>query len=91
MLVAPVIGFAPRFYRWLYLHRINQLHRALGNLESELAHGAGGSRLGEYQARLAEIESAVRMFKLRGHSKSIYTVLGFICAWFKKRLVEWQR
>jgi len=62
--LVPVIGFAPRFYRWLYLHRINQLHRALGNLESELAHGAGGSRLGEYQARLAEIESAVRMFKV---------------------------
>jgi TRAP-type uncharacterized transport system substrate-binding protein len=62
--LVPVIGFAPRFYRWLYLHRINQLHRALGNLESELAHGAGGSRLGEYQARLTEIESAVRTFKV---------------------------
>jgi hypothetical protein len=59
--LVPVIGFAPRFYRWLYLHRINQLHRALGNLESELAHSADRSQLGEYQARLAEIESAVRM------------------------------
>src|SRR5262249_52725720 len=29
--------------------------------------------------------------RLRGHSKSIFTVLGFICAWFKKRLVERQR
>jgi hypothetical protein len=62
--LVPVIGFAPRFYRWLYLHRINQLHRALGNLESELAHSADRSRFGEYQARLAEIESAVRMFKV---------------------------
>jgi len=59
-----VIGFAPRFYRWLYVHRINQLHRALGNLERELAHSADRSGLGEYQARLAEIESAVRMFKV---------------------------
>jgi hypothetical protein len=59
-----VIGFAPRFYRWLYVHRINQLHRALGNLERELAHSADRSRLGEYQARLAEIESTVRMFKV---------------------------
>src|SRR5262249_32606741 len=68
--LVPVIGFAPRFYRWLYLRRINQLHRALGNLESELAHGADGSRLGEYQARLAEIESAVRMFKVARPSKA---------------------
>jgi hypothetical protein len=45
-------------------HRINQLHRALGNLERELAHSADRSRLGEYQARLAEIESAVGMFKV---------------------------
>src|SRR6516165_3990355 len=62
--LVPVIGFAPRFYRWLYVHRINQLHRALGNLERELAHSADRSRLGEYQARLAEIESAVRTFKV---------------------------
>ena len=45
-------------------HRINQLHRALGNLERELAHSADRCRLGEYQARLAEIESAVGMFKV---------------------------
>jgi uncharacterized protein len=62
--LVPVIGFAPRLYRWLYVHRINQLHRALGNLERELAHSADRSRLGEYQVRLAEIESAVRMFKV---------------------------
>jgi hypothetical protein len=29
----PIIGFAPRFYRWLYVRRIDRLHRALGNLE----------------------------------------------------------
>src|SRR5262245_32650144 len=63
-LLVPVIGFAPRLYRWLYVHRINQLHRALGNLERELAHSTDRSQLGEYQARLAEIESAVRMFKV---------------------------
>jgi uncharacterized protein len=61
--LVPVIGFAPRLYRWLYVHRINQLHRALGNLERELA-SADRSRLGQYQARVAEIESAVRMFKV---------------------------
>jgi hypothetical protein len=62
--LVPVIGFAPRLYRWLYVRRINQLHRALGDLERELAHRADSSRLGECQARLAEIESAVRMFKV---------------------------
>jgi TRAP-type uncharacterized transport system substrate-binding protein len=62
--LVPVIGFAPRLYRWLYVRRINQLHRALGNLERELANSADRSRLGEYQARLAEIESALRMFKV---------------------------
>src|SRR5258706_1820940 len=60
----PVFGFAPRLYRWLYVRRINELHRALGNLERELAHSADRSRLGEYQARLAEIDSAARMLKL---------------------------
>jgi hypothetical protein len=29
--------------------------------------------------------------RLRAHSKSICTVSGFICAWFKKKLVEWER
>jgi hypothetical protein len=32
--------------------------------QRELAHSADRSRLGEYQARLAEIESAVRTFKV---------------------------
>jgi NMT1-like family len=56
----PVIGFAPRFYRWLYVRRIDQLHRVLGNLEGELVQSADGSRLVAYQTRIAEIESAVR-------------------------------
>jgi uncharacterized protein len=60
----PVIGFAPRFFRWLYGHRINQLHRALGNLERELAQCTDRCRLGECQARLAEIESAVQLLKV---------------------------
>ena len=60
----PVIAFAPRFYRWLYVRRIDQLHRALGNLEGEVAQSADGSRLVEYQTRIAEIEFAVRMLKV---------------------------
>jgi hypothetical protein len=64
-LLIPVIGFfAPRFYRWLHVRRIEQLHRALGNLERELDHSADGSRCVEYQARVAEIESAVRLLKV---------------------------
>ena len=60
----PVIGLAPRFLRWLYVHRINQLHRALAKLQSELVQNADRCRLGECQARLAEIESAVRLLKV---------------------------
>ena len=60
----PLIGFAPRIYRWLHVRRINQLHRALGNLERGLAQGAHLSRLAEYQNRIAEIESDVRLLKV---------------------------
>jgi hypothetical protein len=60
----PVVGFAPRIYRWLYVRRINRLHRTLGHLERQLACGAEKSHLVEYQARLTEIESAVRSLKV---------------------------
>jgi len=60
----PVVGFAPRFYRWLHVRRIDQLHRALGNLERQLAQSADRSRFLEYQTRIAEIESAVRLLKV---------------------------
>ena len=64
VMLIPVIGVAPRFYRWLYIRRINQLHRALGNLERELGQSADRSRSCEYRARIAEIESAVRLLKV---------------------------
>ena len=51
----PLIGFAPRIYRWLYVRRINQLHRTLGKLERELAQSADKPRLVEYQKRITEI------------------------------------
>jgi len=60
----PVIGFALPFYRWLHIRRIDQLHRALGNLERELAGTADGSRFVEYQTRIVEIGSAVRLHKV---------------------------
>jgi TRAP-type uncharacterized transport system substrate-binding protein len=60
----PVFGFALPFYRWLHTRRINQLHRALGNLERELAHSADPSRFLDYQTRIAEIDSAVRLLKV---------------------------
>ncbi len=64
VVLIPVLGFASRLYRWLYVRRLHRLHRALGNLERELAHGADGSRSVEYQARITEIESAVRSLRL---------------------------
>ena len=63
-MLIPIIGFAPRFYRWLHVRRIDQLHRALGNLERELAHSADRCRLVEYQTRINEIEFAVRLLKV---------------------------
>ncbi len=60
----PVIGLAPRFFRWLLGRRIDKLHRALGNFERELTERADTSRLTDYQMRLAEIESDVRSLKV---------------------------
>ena len=60
----PVAGFASGFYRWLHVRRIDKLHRALGNLEREFAQSPDKSRSGEYQARIAEIESAVQSLKV---------------------------
>src|SRR5215467_3835368 len=75
----PIIGFAPRLYRWVYVRRINQLHRALGNLESELAHSADRSRLGDIRHDSQRLNPPCSCSGLRAHSKSICTVLGFIC------------
>ena len=60
----PVIGFARPLYRWLQLRRIDQLHRALGRVELELAQNESNSRLAEYQMRIGEIDSAVRTLKV---------------------------
>ena len=60
----PLIGFAPRIYRWLYVRRIDRLHRILGNLELEFARSADEPRLVEYRKRIAEIESQVRSLRV---------------------------
>jgi hypothetical protein len=59
----PIIGFLVPFYRWLQIRRIGQLHRALGNLERELAGNADSSCLVEYRRRMAEIKSTVQSLK----------------------------
>jgi hypothetical protein len=60
----PIIGFASRLYRWLAVRRIVRLHRALGGLERELTHGEDKAQLAQHQARLSEIESAMRTLKV---------------------------
>ncbi|MGE5780183.1 MAG: TAXI family TRAP transporter solute-binding subunit [Hyphomicrobiales bacterium] len=60
----PVIGFTSRLYRWLAVRRIVRLHRALGGLERELAQSEDKAQLAQHQARLSEIESAVRTLKV---------------------------
>jgi TRAP-type uncharacterized transport system substrate-binding protein len=59
----PIIGYAPRLYRWIYLHRIDQLHRALGRLERELDQSTSRCRT-DQQRHMAEIESAVLALKV---------------------------
>jgi len=63
-ILIPVISFARSSYRWLYIRRIDQLHRALGILERELEQATDASQFLENQTRLAEIESAVRLLKV---------------------------
>ena len=63
-LMIPVIGFARPFYRWLHMRHIDQLHRALGKLERELAQSADTSRFVKYQTQIAEIEPAVGSLKV---------------------------
>lgn len=60
----PVIGFTSRLYRWLAVRRIVRLHRALGELERELAQSEDKAQLAQHQARLSEIESVVRTLKV---------------------------
>jgi TRAP-type uncharacterized transport system substrate-binding protein len=63
-MLIPVMGVAPRFYRWLSVRGIDRAHRALGKLERRIAQSADRSRLSEYRARIAEIDSAVRLLKI---------------------------
>jgi TRAP-type uncharacterized transport system substrate-binding protein len=65
VMLIPLVGFfGPRLYRWLHVRYIEQLHRALGNLERDLEHDVDTSRLVEYQARFAEIEAEARSLKV---------------------------
>jgi hypothetical protein len=63
-MLIPLIGAAPRVYRWLYVRRIDQLHRALGKLERHLAENPDRSSCHDYRVRISEIESAVRLLKV---------------------------
>ena len=90
-MLIPLIGFAPRFYRWLNVRRINQLHRTLGKLESELAKKTDTSQLVNYQTRIAEIESAARLLKVARPFEVDLHRLESICAWFRRTSAEWKR
>jgi len=61
--LVPIIGYAPRFVRWLYVRRINHLHRALGNVERVLTD-ADKPQVDELQRQITEIQSAVQMLKV---------------------------
>jgi len=63
-LLIPLIGIAPRLIRWVFVRRIEQVHRALGILERDLERSGNRFRVDDYQARVAHIESAVRSLKV---------------------------
>ena len=90
-MLIPVIGFAPRLFRSLFVRRIEKLHYALGNLERDLEHSSDTSRFGEYQTRIAEIESAVRSLKVARPFEVDLHRLRVHLRMFKKTLVEWER
>jgi TRAP-type uncharacterized transport system substrate-binding protein len=62
VLLIPIVGFVPTFYRWLHIRPIHRLHRALGELEDYLAEEDAKRSMS--QSRLAEIERAVRSLKV---------------------------
>jgi uncharacterized protein len=62
--MVPVIGFAFALYRWVHTRRVHKWHRVLGNLERQLAESSDTCRFVEYQARIAEVESGVRVLKV---------------------------
>jgi TRAP-type uncharacterized transport system substrate-binding protein len=59
----PILGYAPRLYRWIYLRRIDQLHRALGRLERDLDQTTTRGAI-DQERRMAEIRSAVLALKV---------------------------
>lgn len=63
-ILIPFIGFAFRFYKWLYVRRIDQLHQALGTLERDLARGVDSSRFVEYRERVEKIGAAVQSVRI---------------------------
>jgi len=66
LMLIPVVGFfGPRFYRWLHVRRIDQLHRALGDLSRDIGLRHEPDLLADHRKRLAEIESAVGSLKVR--------------------------
>ena len=87
----PVIGFARPFYRWLHVRRIDKWHRALGNLERELAQSTDRSRLIKLRRELLKLKPPYGCSRSRAPSRPICTASGSICAWFEKTFAEWER
>jgi TRAP-type uncharacterized transport system substrate-binding protein len=60
----PLIGFAPRFYRWVHVHPLRRLHWALSDLERKLAQAQEQVQFAELRASLDRIASAVHSLKV---------------------------
>jgi TRAP-type uncharacterized transport system substrate-binding protein len=89
-MLIPLIGAAPRVYRWLYVRRIDQLHRALGKLERDLAENPDRSSRHEYRVRISEIESAVRLLKVARPFEVDLQRLRIHLRMVQETLAEWE-
>jgi hypothetical protein len=78
-MMIPLIGFAPRIDRWLHVRRIDQLHRALGDIQHELVQSHDAARSTECEPRIAAIESAMHSLKVARRFDADFT-----CGWRAK-------
>lgn len=63
-MLIPLMGLAPRIYKWLHLRPLGGWHRRLTALEHELAQPGADARWPDLQRRLLEAEAAISQLRL---------------------------
>ncbi|MBB3181054.1 TAXI family TRAP transporter solute-binding subunit [Variovorax sp. Sphag1AA] len=60
----PLLGLAPRIYRWLHLRLLGRWHRVLTDLESEMAPRGEDADWDAVRRRIVEIDLEIRKLRL---------------------------